>query len=74
MAGMAGAVGDIILRCVPNLNTLIDFRYTQHFRAASGKGGAWVANALAQAPIPSSYRFRPAPKCWTKTSALSWLI
>ena len=38
--GDGGRGGDIILRCVPNLNTLIDFRYTQHFRAASGKGGA----------------------------------
>jgi GTP-binding protein len=38
--GDGGRGGDIILRCVHNLNTLIDFRYTQHFRAASGKGGA----------------------------------
>lgn len=38
--GDGGRGGDIIVRCVPNLNTLIDYRYTQHFRAASGKGGA----------------------------------
>ncbi|HVL78506.1 MAG TPA: GTPase ObgE [Sphingomicrobium sp.] len=38
--GDGGKGGDIILEAVPGLNTLIDFRYTQHFRAARGKGGA----------------------------------
>lgn len=38
--GDGGKGGDVILRCVDNLNTLIDYRYTQHFRAKSGKGGA----------------------------------
>lgn len=38
--GDGGRGGDVILRCVPNLNTLIDYRYTQHFRAKNGKGGA----------------------------------
>jgi len=38
--GDGGRGGDVILRCVENLNTLIDYRYTQHFRAKSGKGGA----------------------------------
>lgn len=38
--GDGGRGGDVIVRCVANLNTLIDYRYTQHFRAASGKGGA----------------------------------
>ena len=38
--GDGGRGGDVILRCVSNLNTLIDYRYTQHFRAKSGKGGA----------------------------------
>lgn len=38
--GDGGRGGDIVLRCVPNLNTLIDYRYTQHFRARNGKGGA----------------------------------
>jgi GTP-binding protein len=38
--GDGGRGGDIILRCVENLNTLIDYRYRQHFRAKSGKGGA----------------------------------
>ena len=38
--GNGGKGGDIIFEAVPGLNTLIDFRYTQHFRAQRGKGGA----------------------------------
>ena len=38
--GEGGKGGDIIFEAVPGLNTLIDFRYTQHFRAQRGKGGA----------------------------------
>jgi GTP-binding protein len=38
--GDGGKGGDLIFEAVPGLNTLIDFRYTQHFRAPRGKGGA----------------------------------
>ena len=38
--GDGGKGGDIVLEAVHGLNTLIDFRYTQHFRAPRGKGGA----------------------------------
>ncbi|MBA3897947.1 MAG: GTPase ObgE [Sphingomonadaceae bacterium] len=38
--GNGGKGGDIVFEAVPGLNTLIDFRYTQHFRAPRGKGGA----------------------------------
>lgn len=38
--GNGGRGGDIIFEAVPNLNTLIDFRYTQHFRARKGGNGA----------------------------------
>jgi len=38
--GDGGRGGDIIFEAVENLNTLIDFRYTQHFRAAKGGNGA----------------------------------
>ncbi len=38
--GDGGKGGDIVFEAVAGLNTLIDFRYTQHFRAARGKGGA----------------------------------
>src|SRR5438874_1136046 len=38
--GEGGKGGDIIFEAVEGLNTLIDFRYTQHFRAPRGKGGS----------------------------------
>jgi GTP-binding protein len=38
--GNGGKGGDIIFEAVEGLNTLIDFRYTQHFRAPRGKGGS----------------------------------
>jgi len=38
--GDGGKGGDIVFEALPGLNTLIDFRYTQHFRAPRGKGGA----------------------------------
>ena len=37
--GNGGRGGHIIFECVENLNTLIDFRYTQHFRAKIGHHG-----------------------------------
>src|ERR1700761_7544495 len=38
--GNGGKGGDIVFVAVENLNTLIDFRYRQHFRAANGRPGA----------------------------------
>src|ERR1700761_6413418 len=38
--GNGGKGGDIIFEAVAGLHTLIDFRYTQHFRAPRGKGGS----------------------------------
>lgn len=38
--GNGGKGGDIVFEAVPGLNTLIDFRYTQHFRAPRGNGGS----------------------------------
>ena len=38
--GNGGKGGDIIFEAVAGLNTLIDFRYTQHFRAPRGSGGS----------------------------------
>ena len=37
--GDGGNGGDIIFECVDGLNTLIDFRYTQHFKAKRGAHG-----------------------------------
>lgn len=37
--GDGGRGGDIIVECVNGLNTLIDFRYQQHFKAKTGQHG-----------------------------------
>lgn len=38
--GDGGRGGSVIAECVNGLNTLIDYRYQQHFKAPSGRGGA----------------------------------
>jgi len=38
--GDGGKGGDIVFVAQDNLNTLIDYRYQQHFRAQNGRGGA----------------------------------
>jgi GTP-binding protein len=38
--GNGGKGGDIVIVAAANLNTLIDYRYQQHFRAQNGRGGA----------------------------------
>lgn len=38
--GNGGRGGDIVFEAQNDLNTLIDFRYTQHFRAPNGQGGS----------------------------------
>jgi GTPase len=48
--GDGGKGGDIVFEAVPGLNTLIDFRYTQHFRAKRGTGGAGSNRTGANAP------------------------
>ena len=37
--GNGGRGGDVIIRCVDGLNTLIDYRYQQHHKAATGTHG-----------------------------------
>lgn len=37
--GDGGKGGDVYVVCVDNLNTLIDYRYQQHFKAKPGGGG-----------------------------------
>ncbi|MCL2473803.1 MAG: GTPase ObgE [Alphaproteobacteria bacterium] len=38
--GNGGKGGDIIFEAADNLNTLIDYRYQQHYTAPNGRGGA----------------------------------
>ncbi len=50
--GDGGRGGDVIVECVDALNTLIDFRYQQHFKARTGNGGAGAQRSgKAGAPI-----------------------
>jgi GTP-binding protein len=37
--GNGGRGGDVVVRCVDGLNTLIDYRYQQHFKAGTGHHG-----------------------------------
>ncbi len=37
--GDGGRGGDVLIECSPNLNTLIDYRYQQHFKAERGANG-----------------------------------
>ena len=46
--GDGGKGGDIVFVALDNLNTLIDFRYQQHFRAQNGRGGAGANRTGAQ--------------------------
>ena len=48
--GEGGKGGDIVFEAVAGLNTLIDFRYTQHFRAPRGKGGSGQNRTGAGSP------------------------
>jgi GTPase len=48
--GDGGKGGDIALEAQPDLNTLIDFRYTQHFRAKKGGNGSGSDRTGAGAP------------------------
>jgi GTPase len=46
--GNGGKGGDIVFEAADNLNTLIDYRYRQHFRAQNGRGGAGANRTGAQ--------------------------
>jgi GTP-binding protein len=48
--GNGGRGGDVVFEAVPALNTLIDFRYTQHFKAKRGAHGMGKDRTGASAP------------------------
>src|SRR5690606_26214556 len=48
--GNGGKGGDVVFEAVPALNTLIDFRYTQHFKAKRGSHGMGKNRTGASAP------------------------
>src|SRR5262245_38078952 len=55
--GDGGRGGDVVVDCVNGLNTLIDYRYQQHFKARTGghgmgrnRAGARGANVVLKVP------------------------
>jgi GTP-binding protein len=55
--GDGGRGGDVVVECVDGLNTLIDYRYQQHFKAKSGghgmgsnRSGARGADVIVKVP------------------------
>jgi GTPase len=56
--GDGGRGGDVIVECADGLNTLIDFRYQQHFKAKTGthgmgrnRAGGRGADAVLKVPV-----------------------
>jgi len=56
--GDGGRGGDVIAECVDGLNTLIDYRYQQHFKAKTGghgmgrdRSGAGGADVILKVPV-----------------------
>src|SRR5262252_5201790 len=56
--GDGGRGGDVLVEAVENLNTLIDYRYQQHFRAEKGhhgmgadRSGAAGADVVLRVPV-----------------------
>jgi GTP-binding protein len=48
--GDGGRGGDVVVECVEGLNTLIDYRYQQHFKARSGTHGMGKNRTGARGP------------------------
>ncbi len=48
--GNGGKGGDVWVECVDGLNTLIDYRYQQHFKAKRGEHGAGRSRTGANSP------------------------
>lgn len=56
--GNGGRGGDVIVECVDGLNTLIDYRYQQHYKASTGthgmgknRSGANGRNVILKVPV-----------------------
>jgi GTP-binding protein len=56
--GDGGRGGDVVVECVEGLNTLIDYRYQQHFKAKTGghgmgknRSGAGGADVVLKVPV-----------------------
>ncbi len=50
--GDGGRGGDVVIECVSGLNTLIDYRYQQHFKAGTGIHGMGKTAPAGAEPMP----------------------
>ena len=64
--GDGGKGGDVWAVCVDNLNTLIDFRYQQHFKAKNGIPG--MGRNRTGPSGDDCIKCRPAPRSWPRTT------
>jgi hypothetical protein len=60
--GDGGKGGDIVFAVADNLNTLIDYRYRQHFRVLGASAPALTATI-------SSCKSQPGPRSWMPRTA-----
>jgi Obg family GTPase CgtA len=68
--GDGGKGGDVWVECVANLNTLIDYRYRQHFNAQNGRpgmgknrAGAAGEDVVIAVPPGTQWSRSPASAC-----------
>ena len=70
--GNGGRGGDVLAECVAGLNTLIDFRYRQHFKAQSGENGKG-RDRYGRAGTPVTLRVPPGTQILDDTPVpLGW--
>ena len=70
--GDGGKGGDVWVACVANLNTLIDYRFRQHYKAQSGRGGMGKNRSGASGRGPGDPACPRAPRCWPRTRRRCW--
>ena len=70
--GDGGKGGDVWVECVANLNTLIDYRYRQHFKAQSGRGGMGKNRSGASGEDVVITRAAGHARCWPRTRRRCW--
>ena len=67
--GDGGRGGDVFAECAPDLNTLIDFRYRQHFKAERGGHGAGARRTGRDGGEARCFPCRPARRSSTRNAA-----
>ena len=65
--GNGGKGGDVVIEAVDGLNTLIDYRYAQHFKARKGGNGAGQDRTGAGGRGRGPARCRSAPRSSPRT-------